>query len=180
MLARNQGSRILSQRRGDEDAALDGWRNAARSNLQPGHQESVWRSSVSVTLLYGAECWPATKERRGDEDAALDGWRNAARSNLQPGHQESVWRSRISDKLRKSRPRWYGHVLRAEEGTVRKVGLYLDFPCKRAKGRQKQRWLDTLHADLKLAGIHPDQARDGAKWRQRTTKADPATKRDKR
>ncbi|EYC36090.1 hypothetical protein Y032_0934g3104 [Ancylostoma ceylanicum] len=55
---------------------------------------------------------------------------------------------------------------------------------KRPKGRLKQRWLkrepNTLHAYLKLAGIHSDQAHDRARWRQRTSKAGPATKRDKR
>ncbi|RCN49909.1 hypothetical protein ANCCAN_03944 [Ancylostoma caninum] len=63
---------------------------------------------------------------------------------------------------------------------LRKVGFDLEVSGKRPKGRPKQRWLDTLHADLKLAGIHPDQARDRAKWRQQTSKADPDTKRDKR
>ncbi|EYC17971.1 hypothetical protein Y032_0029g1984 [Ancylostoma ceylanicum] len=72
------------------------------------------------------------------------------------------------------------HVLRAGEGTICKVGFDLDVSGKRPKGRPKHRWLDTLHADLKLAGIHPDQAHDRAKWRQRTSTADPATKRDKR
>ncbi|KIH54900.1 hypothetical protein ANCDUO_14951 [Ancylostoma duodenale] len=86
----------------------------------------------------------------------------------------------ISDKLRKSHQRWYGHVLRAEERTVCKVSLGLEVPGKRPKGRPGQRWPNTFHADLKLAGIHPDQEHDRAKWRQRTTKADPATKRDKR
>ncbi|KIH48729.1 hypothetical protein ANCDUO_21198 [Ancylostoma duodenale] len=68
-----------------------------------------------------------------------------------------------------------GHVLRAEEGTASKIGFDLEVPGKRPKGRPKQRWLDTLHADLKLAGIHPDQARYRAKWCQRTSKADPTT-----
>ncbi|KIH63611.1 hypothetical protein ANCDUO_06085 [Ancylostoma duodenale] len=79
----------------------------------------------------------------------------AARSNLQRGHQE--WKR-----------------------TASKVDLYVEVPGKRPKGRPKLRSLDTLHADLKLAGIHPDEAHDRAKWRQWTTKADPATKWDKR
>ncbi|VDO19234.1 unnamed protein product [Heligmosomoides polygyrus] len=35
-----------------------------------------------------------------------------------------------------------------------------DVPGKWPKLRSKQRWLDTLHVDLKAAGIHPDQAFD--------------------
>ncbi|VDO87713.1 unnamed protein product [Heligmosomoides polygyrus] len=71
----------------------------------------------------------------------------------------------IADKLREARLRWYGHVLRADGDTVRKIGLNIDVPGKRPKGRPRQRWLDTLHVDLKEAGIHPDQAFDRAKWR---------------
>ncbi|VDP55126.1 unnamed protein product [Heligmosomoides polygyrus] len=86
----------------------------------------------------------------------------------------------IADKLREARLRWYGHVLRADGDTVRKIGLNIDVPGKRPKGRPRQRWLDTLHVDLKEAGIHPDQAFDRAKWRHHTRRADPAAKRDKR
>ncbi|VDO93965.1 unnamed protein product [Heligmosomoides polygyrus] len=86
----------------------------------------------------------------------------------------------IADKLREARLRWYGHVLRASGDTVRKIGLNIDVPGKRPKGRLKQRWLDTLHVDLKVAGIHPDQAFDRVKWRHYTRIADPASKRDKR
>ncbi|EYB83618.1 hypothetical protein Y032_0332g2763 [Ancylostoma ceylanicum] len=87
----------------------------------------------------------------------------------------------ITDKLRETRLRWYGHVLLVEKGTVYKVGFELDAPPrKRQKGRSKQRCLDTLHAVLKLAAIHPDEAHDRAKWRHRTSKADPPTKNDKR
>ncbi|VDP37194.1 unnamed protein product [Heligmosomoides polygyrus] len=78
----------------------------------------------------------------------------------------------IADKLCEARLRWYGHVLRANDDTVCKIGLNLEVPGKRPRGRPKQRWLDTLHLDLKIAGVHP--------WRHHTRRADPATKRDKR
>ncbi|KIH46795.1 hypothetical protein ANCDUO_23150 [Ancylostoma duodenale] len=64
----------------------------------------------------------------------------------------------ISDKLRKSRLQWYGHVLHAEAGTVRKIGVELEVPGKRPKDRPKQRWLDTLHADLKLESTRTKRA----------------------
>ncbi|KIH46600.1 hypothetical protein ANCDUO_23346 [Ancylostoma duodenale] len=68
----------------------------------------------------------------------------------------------MSDKLNESRHRWYSLVLHAEEGTVHKVCLELDVSGKRPKGSSKQRWLDTLHADVELAGIHPNQTHDMA------------------
>ncbi|EYB96990.1 hypothetical protein Y032_0144g2447 [Ancylostoma ceylanicum] len=80
---------------------------------------------------------------------------------------------RQADKLREARLRWYGHVLRADNATVCNIALNLEVPGKRPKGRPKQRWIDTLRSDLKLADIHTDQSHDRAKWRQRTSKADP-------
>ncbi|KIH60622.1 hypothetical protein ANCDUO_09119 [Ancylostoma duodenale] len=77
----------------------------------------------------------------------------------------------IADKLREARLRC--HALSAEGDKVCRIGFDVDVPGKRPKGQAKQRWLDTLHADLKLARINPDQAHDRAIWRQRISKADP-------
>ncbi|KIH65377.1 hypothetical protein ANCDUO_04303 [Ancylostoma duodenale] len=91
---------------------------------------------------------------------------------------EDVWQpfgvAPITNKLREARPRWFGHVLRADSDSVCKVGFNLDVGGKRPKGRPKQRWMDTLHADLKAAGIHPDQAHDRTKWRQVIGRAPPS------
>nr|CDJ96727.1 RNA-directed DNA polymerase (reverse transcriptase) domain containing protein [Haemonchus contortus] len=92
----------------------------------------------------------------------------------------------IVDKIREARLRWYGHTLRAKNGSVRKIGLNLDVSGKRPGGRAMQRWLDTLHEDLKAVSIHPDQGVkwcqhiNRVKWCQHIRKADPAYKRDKR
>ncbi|VDP50908.1 unnamed protein product [Heligmosomoides polygyrus] len=86
----------------------------------------------------------------------------------------------IADKMRQARLRWYGHVLRGKEDSVRKVGLNFEVSGKRPRGRLKQRWADMLHKDFKVAGVHPDLARDRERWRHGPRKADPAMKWDKR
>ncbi|VDP12938.1 unnamed protein product [Heligmosomoides polygyrus] len=83
-------------------------------------------------------------------------------------------------KLREARLRWYGHVLRGKEDSVSKIGLELEVSGKRPRGRVKQRWSDTLHMDMKVTGVHPDQAQDRERWRHDTRRANPAAKRDKR
>ncbi|VDP50693.1 unnamed protein product [Heligmosomoides polygyrus] len=60
----------------------------------------------------------------------------------------------IADKMREARLRWYGHILRGKEDSVRKIGLNFEVIGR----RPKQRWADTLHMDLKVAGVHPDLA----------------------
>ncbi|VDP06762.1 unnamed protein product [Heligmosomoides polygyrus] len=86
----------------------------------------------------------------------------------------------ITDKMREARLRWYGHVLRGKKDSVRKIGLKFEVVGKQPRGRPTQRWLYTLHADLKIAGVYPDLALDRERWRHNTRIADPATMRDKR
>ncbi|VDO70679.1 unnamed protein product [Heligmosomoides polygyrus] len=86
----------------------------------------------------------------------------------------------IADKMREARLLWYGHVLRGKEDSVRKIGLNFEVIGKRPRGRPKQRWADTLHTDMKVAGVHLELALDRERWRHDTRIADVATKRDRR
>ncbi|KIH66617.1 hypothetical protein ANCDUO_03055 [Ancylostoma duodenale] len=60
----------------------------------------------------------------------------------------------IVDKLHEARLRWFGHVLCAEGDKTCGIGFDVEVAGKLPKGRPKQLWLDTLHADLKQARIH--------------------------
>ncbi|VDO80208.1 unnamed protein product [Heligmosomoides polygyrus] len=60
----------------------------------------------------------------------------------------------IADKMLETRLRWYGNVLHGEENSVRKIGLNFEVIGKGPEWRRKQRWSDTLHMDLKVAGVH--------------------------
>ncbi|VDO69703.1 unnamed protein product, partial [Heligmosomoides polygyrus] len=124
---------------------------------------------VRPVATYGAECWPVTKEiesRRSVTETKILRWtagvtrldrvRNDAirqRFGVAP-IAEKLRESRlrwydairqrfgvapIAEKLRESRLRWYGHVLRANDDTVRKIGLNLEVPGKWPRGRPKQR-----------------------------------------
>ncbi|VDO92435.1 unnamed protein product [Heligmosomoides polygyrus] len=61
----------------------------------------------------------------------------------------------IADKLQEARLRWLCHASRANDDTICKNGLNLEVTGKRPRRRPKQRWLDTLHLDLKMTGVHP-------------------------
>ncbi|VDP24842.1 unnamed protein product [Heligmosomoides polygyrus] len=58
--------------------------------------------------------------------------------------------ARIADKMRETRLRWYGHVLRGKEDSVRKIGLELEVSVSRPRARPKQHWSDALHTDMKV------------------------------
>ncbi|VDP61185.1 unnamed protein product [Heligmosomoides polygyrus] len=149
-------------------------------------KSKVYRAVVRPVATYGAQCYPVTKEiesRLSVMETKVSRW-TAVLTRLDRVRNDTM-RQRfgvvpIADKLREACLRWYPHVLRANDGTVCKIGLNLEVSGKRARGRPKQRWLDTLHLDLKIVGVHPDQAFNREKWRHHTRRADPATKRDKR
>ncbi|VDP20857.1 unnamed protein product [Heligmosomoides polygyrus] len=63
----------------------------------------------------------------------------------------------IAEKMREARLRWYGHVLRGKEDSVRKIDL-----------------------NFEITGVFPDLALDRERWRHNTRIADPAAVRDKR
>ncbi|VDP04025.1 unnamed protein product [Heligmosomoides polygyrus] len=149
-------------------------------------KSNVYRTVVRPVATYAAECWPVKKKiesRLSVMETRMLRW-TAGVTRLDRVRNDTI-RQRfgivpIADKLREARLRWYGHVLRANDDTVCKIGLNLEVPGKRPRGRPKQRWLDTLHLDLKIAGVHPDQAFDREKWHHHTRRADPATKWDQR
>ncbi|PIO70788.1 hypothetical protein TELCIR_07346 [Teladorsagia circumcincta] len=54
----------------------------------------------------------------------------------------------IVDKMCESRLRRHGHVLRANDDRVRKIGLGLDVPRKRLRGRSKHRRLLQIRGSI--------------------------------
>ncbi|VDP17277.1 unnamed protein product [Heligmosomoides polygyrus] len=108
--------------------------------------------------MYVAECWSATKEserRLSVMETKMLRW--------------TAYRIR-NDVIRYK----FGELIRC----VKLVydGLNFEVIGKRPRRRPKQRWSDTLHMDLKVAGVHPDLALDQERCRQDTRIADPATK----
>nr|XP_032520531.1 uncharacterized protein LOC116772442 [Danaus plexippus plexippus] len=79
----------------------------------------------------------------------------------------------VADKLQESRLRWYGHVARRPENYVGKICLDMSVPGARPPGRPRKRWLDTVKQDMRANGLTTADAKDRAKWRSLSRKADP-------
>lgn len=110
-------------------------------------------------------CWPATNEVESHLNVMEMMVRQMAGiTRLDRTRNEEVYEksavAATGDKLRKTRIRWYVHVVRGGNQSVCRIGLDIEVLGKRQNGQPKQRWLDTLHADLKHVGVHPDQAHD--------------------
>ncbi|VDO19312.1 unnamed protein product [Heligmosomoides polygyrus] len=97
-------------------------------------KSKIYRAIVRPVAMYGAECWPATKEvetRLSVTDTKMVRWTVVVRRLDCIRNNELRQRfgvAPVAGKLREARLRWCGHVLRASGDTVRKIGLSIDVP----------------------------------------------------
>nr|CDJ83907.1 endonuclease-reverse transcriptase HmRTE-e01 [Haemonchus contortus] len=132
-------------------------------NIPERLKSNIYGAVIRPVAIY-AECSPATKEveaRLSVMETKMLRW-TAGVTRLDRVSNDAIRKrfglAPIIDKMREARLRGYGHVFRAKNDSARKIGLNLDVPGKRPRGRLKQQWLDTLHEGLKAVNIHPDQA----------------------
>ncbi|XP_073950972.1 uncharacterized protein [Choristoneura fumiferana] len=78
----------------------------------------------------------------------------------------------IADKVKESRMRWYGHVMRRSDDHVVKKALALP-DNNRGRGRPLATWWSTISRDLKQAQLNEETTQDRPTWRMRTRRADP-------
>ena len=72
----------------------------------------------------------------------------------------------IVDVVRRSRLRWYGHVVRKEENDWVKKVMSINLEGTRPSGRPKKTWQTTVLADMKALGINHDVAKDRSRWKK--------------
>ena len=78
----------------------------------------------------------------------------------------------LGGKLRETRLRWLGHVVRREEGYVgRRMRKFV--VERRRRGRPRRCWEDCVKEDLKRVGMKGSVALDGSKWRRKIRTGDP-------
>src|SRR6218665_2642380 len=78
----------------------------------------------------------------------------------------------ITDKVREAQMRWYGHVMRMEDGCCIRRIMNVEVYGRRSRGRQKKRWRDKIQEDLKTLKLKKEDADDRNKWRRMIRVAD--------
>ena len=76
-------------------------------------------------------------------------------------------------KLRETRLRWYGHVLRREEEHINKRVLNMELPGRRKRRRPRRRWIDCVDEDMRKTGLSKEDVQDRRKWRSYNRCGDP-------
>ena len=61
--------------------------------------------------------------------------------------------------------RWYGHVLRRDDGDVLRKALEFKVKGKRKRGRPKKTWKMQVEKESKSVGLEEKDAMNRARWR---------------
>ena len=143
-------------------------------------KSKIYRTVVRPVALYGTECWPMTKaaeHRLHVMEMRMARW-TLGISLLDHLTNDEIRRqlgiTTIGDKMRENRLRWYGHVRRAAPSSIAGAAYNVGVDGQRPRGRPKQRWQDTINADMKTIHLRPDDAFNRVKWRGMIRRADPA------
>ena len=131
----------------------------------------VYRVAVRPAMLYGLETVALTKRQEAEMGVAelkmlrfslvvtrMDTIRNEyIRGTAQVG--------RFGEKTREARLRWYGHVLRKDDGYIGRRMLRMELPGKRKRGRPKRRCVDVVKEDMAEVEVTEEDTEDRNNWR---------------
>ena len=62
--------------------------------------------------------------------------------------------------------RWFGHVLRRDEGDVLREALQFEVDGRRGRGRPRNTWKKQVEKEMKRAGLRREDAYDRGRWRE--------------
>ena len=80
---------------------------------------------------------------------------------------------RFGEKAREARLRWYGHVLRKDDGYIGRRMLRMELPGKRKRGRPKRRFVDVVKEDMAEVEVTKEDTEDRSIWRWKIRCGDP-------
>ena len=61
--------------------------------------------------------------------------------------------------------RWYGHVLRRDDGHVLRIALEFEVKGKRKQGQPKKTWIMQVEKESESVGLEEEDALNWARWR---------------
>ena len=139
-------------------ARWNGWRRVSGvicdRRLPARVKGKVYSSVVRPAMVYGLETVVVTKKQvEKMEVAEMKMLRFAMRvtrkDKIRNEHIRSTVKiGRLGMKMRESRLRWYGHVMRRDQEYVGRKMMEMKLPGKRRRGRPKRRFLDVVKEDM--------------------------------
>ena len=79
----------------------------------------------------------------------------------------------ITAKARRNRPRWFGHLHRADYGQPAKDIMSIEVKGRRGRGRPRTRWKDNIKRDMQELSLTREDAEERERLRQRIRATNP-------
>ena len=133
----------------------------------------VYKACVRAAMVYGGETWVMRKE----EECVLQRAERAmvrimcgVKLRDRKSSKELMSMVGLSEDIvtlaRRSRLRWYGHVLRRNEGVGTRRALEFEIEGVIGRGRPRFGWREQVEKDRVKAGLRDVEASDRCEWRR--------------
>ena len=154
----------------------NGWRKVSGvicdKRLPARVKGKVYSSLVRPAMVYGLETVAVTKKQVEEmEVAEMKMLRFAMAVTRKDKIRNKYIRGtvkveRLGMKMRESRLRWYGHVMRRDQEYVGRKMMEMELPGKRRRGRPKRRFLDIVKKDMREVGAKETDVENRTVWRK--------------
>ena len=122
-------------------------------------------------MMYGLETVAVTKKQVEEIEVAETKMLRFAmgvtrKEKIRNEHIRSTVKiKRLGMKMRESRLRWYGHVMRRDQKYVGRKMMEMELTGKRKRGRSKRRFLYVVKEDMGEVGAKETDIEDRKMWR---------------
>ena len=132
----------------------------------------VYRSCVRAAMLHGSETWCMSENElailRRTERAmirAMCGVRLMDKKKTNDLMDMLGLEESLEQRAKANGVRWYGHVLRRDEGHVLRTALEFEVDGRRKRGRPKKMWKKQVEEESKKVGLKKGDALNRSRWR---------------
>ena len=131
----------------------------------------MYSSVVRPAMVYGLETVAVTKKQVEEMEVAETKMLRFAMGVTRKDKirneyiRSTVKVERLGIKMRESRLRWYGHVMRRDQEYVGRKMMEMELPGKRRRGRPKRRFVDVVKEDMGKVGTKETDVEDRKVWR---------------
>ena len=137
----------------------------------------VYGACVRSAMIYGSETWAMKNSHMEKLERADNAMvRRMCGVRLCDRRRSEDLRAKLglldiaTIVLRRSRLWWFGHVQRREDSDWIRKAFLLQVEGRRAVGRPRKTWEQTIAEDLRVLQLNPDLVHDRAKWKQEVWK----------
>ncbi|KAG7296805.1 hypothetical protein JYU34_020747 [Plutella xylostella] len=139
----------------------------------------IYKTVVRPALMYGSECWTMKKAHEQQMHVAemkMLRWAGGV-TRLDKVRNEHIRGSfkvaPIAEKLKETRLRWFGHVMRREDDYAVKKAMHIPSQS-RGRGRPPATWWSNIEKEMKAQNLTTSTTRDRISWRRSTRRPDPS------